>query len=68
MKKHRWERVSLEECRRRVTADFEWEMGITEALRNDPDEEMLDRIAKARKALEPHIEGCTKFLFTQVNR
>jgi len=64
----RRERISIEECRRRVTADFEGEMGITEALQNDPDEEMLERIAKARKALEPHIEGCTKFLYTQMNR
>ena len=55
--------VSLAECKRRVTIDFEREMGIYDALENNPNEEVLQIIAKARKALEPVIEQQTRILF-----
>ena len=49
--------ITLKECRRRVTADFEREMGITKALKEQPnDKETAELVEKARKALEPFIE------------
>ena len=53
----------MEECRRRVTIDFEREMGIYDALENNPNEEVLQIIAKARKALEPAIELQSRLLY-----
>jgi len=55
--------VSLAECKRRVTIDFEREMGILDALENNPNKELLEIIAKARKALEPVIEQQARILY-----
>ena len=63
MKKPKRVHISLEECRRRVTIDLEREMGIHDALENNPNEEVLQIIAKARKALEPAIEQHARFLY-----
>ena len=63
MKKPKRVHVSMEECRRRVTIDFEREMGIFDALKNNPDAEMLQLVADARKALEPVIEMSAEQLF-----
>ena len=63
MKKRKRVYISLEECRRRVTIDFEREMGIYDALENNPNEEVLQIIAKARKALEPVIEQQARILY-----
>jgi len=41
LKVPRREKISYEECKRRVTLDFEEEMGITDVLDDDPDEDML---------------------------
>lgn len=60
--------IDMEECRRRVTVDFERDMGITDALQNDSDEETLELVARARKVLEPTIEECTQFLFRWLNK
>jgi len=46
----------LEERRRRVRADLEYERGITDALQNHPTPEMLALIASASAALDPVIE------------
>lgn len=63
MKKPKRVYISLEECRRRVTIDFEREMGILDALKNNPNEEMLKLISDARKALEPVIEQQARILY-----
>jgi len=38
-------------------------MGIYDALENNPNEELLEIIAKARKALEPVIEQQARLLY-----
>jgi len=49
--------ITLKECRRRVTADFERQMGITKALEEQPNTEGTNELVeRARKALEPFIE------------
>ena len=53
----------MEECKRRVTIDLEREMGIYDALENNPNEDLLQIIAKARKALEPVIEQQARLLY-----
>lgn len=63
MKKPKRVFISMEECRRRVTIDFEREMGIFDALKNNPSEEVIQIIAEARKVLEPAIEMCTEQLY-----
>lgn len=63
MKKPKRVHISLEECRRRVKIDFEREMGILDALENNPNEDMLKLIADARKELEPYIEWNAQNLF-----
>lgn len=64
----RREKISYEECKRRVTADFECEMGITDVLYSDPDEVQLQMVADARRALIPYIERSARFLFDVINR
>lgn len=61
-------KIPYEECKRRVTADFEWAMGITELLQNDPTEAQLQLIADARRALIPYIEENAQQLFQWINR
>lgn len=63
MKKPKRVHISIEECRRRVTIDLEREMGILDALENNPSEELLQIIDKARKALEPAIELQARLLY-----
>jgi hypothetical protein len=48
--------------------DFEEEMGITDVLERDPDEDMLQLVADARRALEPIIERNAEQLFKWINR
>jgi len=67
LKVPRREKISYEECKRRVTLDFEEEMGITDVLDDDPDEDMLQLVADARRALEPHIEKVAQQLFIIMN-
>ena len=68
MKVPRREKISYEVCKQRVTADFEYEMGITDVLNGDPDEAALQLVADARRALVPHIERGARFLFDVINR
>ena len=63
MKKPERVYITMEECKRRVTIDLEREMGIYDALENNPNEDLLQIIAKARKALEPVIEQQARLLY-----
>lgn len=56
MKKPERDLIRLEECRRRVRVDLEYERGITDTLQNLLSPEMLALIASARAELEPVIE------------
>lgn len=55
--------VTLDDCRKWVTVDLEWEMGITQALQGEVTEEAQEIIAEARQVLEPVIEKSAEDLY-----
>lgn len=55
--------VTLDDCRKWVTVDLEWEMGITQALQGEVTEETQEIIAEARQVLEPVIEKSAEDLY-----
>lgn len=55
--------ITLEDCRKWVTVDLEWEMGITQALQGEVTEETQEIIAEARQVLEPVIEKSAEDLY-----
>ena len=55
--------ITLEDCRKWVTVDLEWDMGITQALQGEVTEETQEIIAEARQVLEPVIEKSAEDLY-----
>ena len=49
-------KITLDQCKERVKVDLEREMGITQALMGDMNQDLQEVIAEARQALEPVIE------------
>lgn len=63
-----WAKPSLEECRGRIRIDLEREMGITEALKGQPNQETLNKIEAVRQKLDSVIEEQALFLYREYRR
>lgn len=63
-----WAKPSLEECRGRVKADFEQAMGITDLLKEQPNQESLNKIEAVRQKLDSVIEERALFLYREYHK